>query len=168
MRQHPTSNKGSLLRSLYCILSRLPSLLLKAVASRSVFASSSMYTPTNSDSQISKCLYAHIKDNQKINHHNLPIPSSLHRYRGLLAFFSTIFVIVKPTGVLLPLPPLGLGPGLCVRLGAALGAAERLWLMCACTRCPAASAEQRLNSPASTPAAIIRASCRALSPGFEG
>lgn len=49
-----------------------------------------------------------------------------------------------------------------------VGAALRLWAMCALTRCPAASAEHRLSSPARTAAATIRASWRALSPGLVG
>lgn len=49
-----------------------------------------------------------------------------------------------------------------------VGTALRLCAMCACTRCPAASALQRLSSPASTAAPTIRASRRALSPGLVG
>ena len=49
-----------------------------------------------------------------------------------------------------------------------VGTALRLCAMCALTKCPAASALHKLSSPARTPAAIILASCRALSPGFVG
>jgi hypothetical protein len=73
--------------------------------------------------------------------------------------FSEILVIVNPTGVFVLV-------GLPLRLAAALGAADRLCAMCACTKWPAASAAQRDNSPARTPAATIRASWRAFSPGL--
>lgn len=68
---------------------------------------------------------------------------------------------------------------ICPLLGAAFKAADTgvldrvgtallLCAMCAETRCPAASALHRLSSPARTLAATIRASRRALSPGFVG
>lgn len=67
----------------------------------------------------------------------------------------------------------------CALLGAALTATDTgvvdlvgTWLllcaMCAWTRWPAASALQRLSSPARTLAAIILASRRAFSPGWVG
>lgn len=49
-----------------------------------------------------------------------------------------------------------------------VGTVLRLCAMCALTRWPAARAEHRLSSPASTAAATIRASWRALSPGLVG
>jgi hypothetical protein len=61
-----------------------------------------------------------------------------------------------------------LGAGVVVLEGAALGAALLLWAICARTRWPAASAAFRLNSPARTVVAMMRASCLALSPGCVG
>lgn len=49
-----------------------------------------------------------------------------------------------------------------------VGAALRLWAMCAFTRCPAARAAHRLSSPARTEAAMIRDNWRAFSPGVVG
>lgn len=49
-----------------------------------------------------------------------------------------------------------------------VGAADLLCAMWACTRCPAASALHKLNSPAKTLAATIRANRRAFSPGVVG
>lgn len=49
-----------------------------------------------------------------------------------------------------------------------VGGAERLCAMCALTRWPAASAEHSDSSPASTVAAMTRASNRAFSPGVTG
>ena len=49
-----------------------------------------------------------------------------------------------------------------------VGAGPRLCAMCALTRCPAASAEHKLSSPARTAAPTMRASIRALSPGLVG
>lgn len=79
---------------------------------------------------------------------------------------SSELVMPKPS----PTPPTpdpedaSMGAGVLDRVGGAL----RLCAMCARTRCPAASAEHKLSSPASTAAATMRASRRALSPGFVG
>ena len=64
--------------------------------------------------------------------------------------------------------PFAEGPGLWALLGAAVGAWERLWVMCALTRWPAARAEHNESSPARTPAATILASCCAFLPGVVG
>ena len=64
--------------------------------------------------------------------------------------------------------PFAEGPGLWALLGATLGAWDRLWVMCALTRWPAARAEQSESSPARTPAATILASCWAFLPGVVG
>lgn len=61
--------------------------------------------------------------------------------------------------------PTAADTGVADRVGAA---GPRLWAICARTRCPAASAEHRLSSPARTAAATIRASRRAFSPGSVG
>jgi len=62
--------------------------------------------------------------------------------------------------------------GVCAPLGAGVltlvAGALLLCCMCALTRWPAARALHRDNSPASTPAATMRANLRALSPGFVG
>jgi hypothetical protein len=49
-----------------------------------------------------------------------------------------------------------------------VGGAERLCCMCALTKWPAASAEQRDSSPARTAAATMRANRLAFSPGLVG
>jgi hypothetical protein len=98
--------------------------------------------------------------------HPLNAKSSLHkgylRSLATLSAFSLILVIANVVGVCVPGRPPGVG------VVARLGTALRLWLMWAWTRWPAARAAQRLSSPANTPAAMIRASCLALSPGLVG
>lgn len=60
-----------------------------------------------------------------------------------------------------------LGAGVGALLGAALVTALRLWAMWALTRWPAQRALLSDSSPASTPAPMMRASWRALSPGVS-
>jgi len=60
-----------------------------------------------------------------------------------------------------------LGAGVGALLGAALVTALRLWAMWALTRWPAHRALLSDSSPASTPAPMMRASWRALSPGVS-
>src|SRR5436189_5735572 len=72
--------------------------------------------------------------------------------------------MARVDGVAVPFSVGDLGVGVVARLGTVL----RLCAMCAFTRWPAASALHRLNSPASTAAATIRDSMRALSPGLVG
>lgn len=63
------------------------------------------------------------------------------------------FVMFNPRAA-----PTAAETGVADRVGAALGAPlPRLWAMWARTRWPAASAEHRLSSPASTAAPTIRA-----------
>lgn len=81
---------------------------------------------------------------------------------------SRIDVIANETGVTAPLDVSGVAAdGLNEDTGvpARVAGVLRLCAMWLLTRWPAARALQRLNSPASTPAATIRASFRAFSPG---
>ena len=79
------------------------------------------------------------------------------------------FVIRRPSGTLGPSTAFTKG-STAAETGVVLlvGTWLRLCAMCALTRCPAAKALQRLSSPASTAAPMIRASFRAFSPGLVG
>lgn len=86
--------------------------------------------------------------------------------------FPVLFLLLPPPSqryLLVISNPLGATlAGLPARLGTTLGAALRLWLMCARTKCPAANAEHKDNSPANTPAAMTFANCWELAPGVVG
>lgn len=89
--------------------------------------------------------------------------SRYYRPFGRGSGFLALVVLVNPNVLLLS------STGVVGMLGAGVGALEGTWdRLCAiwaCTRWPAARAEQRDNSPASTAAAIMRDNWRAFSPG---